>query len=61
MVRPGAQWCAAGALASGRSGSPALGGDSRRGGVGHGGLAPWLIGAWETVERRRDSGEGGGH
>jgi hypothetical protein len=48
-----------GASASGRSGSPVLGGDSRGGGVGHEGLTPGLTRAWEAVERRCDGGEGG--
>jgi hypothetical protein len=46
--------------AFGRSGSPALGDDSRGGGVGHGGLGPGLAGAQEVVEWRHDGGEGGG-
>jgi hypothetical protein len=46
--------------ASGRSGSPALDGDSRGGGVGHGGLAPGIAGAREVIERRCDGGEGSG-
>jgi hypothetical protein len=37
-----------------------LAGDSRGGGMGHGGLAPGLTGVWEAVERRRDGGEGEG-
>jgi hypothetical protein len=46
--------------ASGCSSLPALGDDSRVGGVGHGGLGPGLTGAQEVVEWRRDGGEGGG-
>jgi hypothetical protein len=59
-VRLGAQWCAHRSLASGRFSSPALNGDNRGGGVGHGGLAPGLTRAREAVEWRRDGGKGGG-
>jgi hypothetical protein len=50
----------AGALASGRSSSPALGGNRWGGGVAHGGLTPGLTEAREAVERQRNGGEGGG-
>jgi hypothetical protein len=60
VVQPGALWHARWSSTSGRSGSPALCGDSRGGGVGHGGLTRGLTRAQEAVERRRDSGEGGG-
>jgi hypothetical protein len=59
VVRPGAHWRAHQCSASGRSGSPTLGGNSRGGGVGHGGLDPGLTEAQEAVERRRDGSEGG--
>jgi hypothetical protein len=58
VLQPGARQRAHRSSASGRSGSPALGGDSRGGGVGHRVLGPGLTGAQEAVERRCD-GDGG--
>jgi hypothetical protein len=60
VVWRGAQWHAHQSSASGRSGSPVLGGDSGGGGVGHEGLTPGLTRAREVVEQRRDGGDGGG-
>jgi hypothetical protein len=48
------------ALASGRSGSPALSGDNQGGGEGHRGLTLGLNRAQEAVEWRHDDDEGGG-